>query len=279
MAQLIKKENIYERLERLESYYRRSQIRHFLIAYPILMISLTVSLTALTALIALVLMPLLGEKISFLIGAILFIVCCSVIFSLHGNLIYRFLPSGDNHPVIIEFNKAFPVQKEEERELAIDILDKNFDKYEIAKLIVGSPSGINRDAFDLLLMDTGKKYIKKNEFVFQCDQRLLEKHNIRILKKYGDWFEAITTGKFKPKTQAQKRFLEVQKGLSVPITEPEKTWREYQNFVKWQWKIDSMDYSTLLEYRKSYLLLDKRYEYLSRRLKEGRELNSSDFGS
>ena len=73
----------------------------------------------------------------------------------------------------------------------------------------------------LRLLKSNPKYIKKNEFVFQCDQILLENHIIRILKKYGNLFKAITAGKFKPRIQAQKRFLEVHKGLSVPSTEPE----------------------------------------------------------
>jgi len=236
-VQIRKKENIREQIKRLESYYGRRQIRHFLIAFPTLIIPLIVSLTTLTALIDLVLMPLLGEMIGFLIGAILFIVCLFIIISLHSNFEHKFLASGDNHPVIKEFNRAFPVQEGKDRELAIDFLDENFDKYKIAKLIVGSLSGINREAFDHLLKNTGEEYTNKDEFVFQCDERLLENNTIRALRKYGNRFEAITTGKFKPQTQAQNCFLEVHKGLSVPSTEPEKVWRDYQNLVKWQSKI------------------------------------------
>ena len=123
------KQNITVRLKRLESDYNRSQIRLVLIALPTLILSLAVSLTAMTVFIAMVLIPLLGDIIGILIGAALFIDCISIVGLVHSNLVKYFFPSGDQHPVINKFDKAFPVHDKDERERAIDILDENFDKY------------------------------------------------------------------------------------------------------------------------------------------------------
>jgi hypothetical protein len=117
----------------------------------------------------------------------------SIVSTFHSNLLNHFFPSDGQKPIIDKFDKAFPVHNKDKREQAIDILDENFDKYSIARLIVGSPSGINRDAFSRLIMDTGKESLGKNEFVFKCDQTLLEKNEVTSLGKYGNWFEAITT--------------------------------------------------------------------------------------
>ncbi len=114
-------------------------------------------------------------------------------------------------------------------------------------------------------MDTGTEFLGKNEFLFKCDQSLLEEKEIIALRKYGNWFEAITTGKLKSKTRMQRQFLSVHKGKIAPSTEPEKIWKAYKNMVKWQKSINAMDAATFGDYRNSYPYLDKKSEYMSRR--------------
>jgi uncharacterized protein YifE (UPF0438 family) len=151
--------------------------------------------------------------------------------------------------------------------MALNILDQEFEKYSMAKAILGSPTGLDLESFRELLTATEEEFETEEEFAFQCDPSLLGEDIIKALTHYGNRLQALATGELTPETEAQEHFVRVHGSEEDPFTQPEKTWRTYQDAIKWQSYIDVMDDPTLSEYLRSYPYVDEKSQYVHRRLK------------
>lgn len=274
------KQEITSRLDRLESDYRRGVLRGILIAHPALIIAFAVPATLLIAFMNLVLVPRFGEGVGLLMGLLLFVMLIFVVFDALYNTLTRWsFRSSSNIPVISAFDEAFPHENGEDREMALNILDQEFEKYSIAKVILGSPSGLDLETFRELIAATEEEPVGEEEFAFQCDTGLLKDDTIKALTHYGNRLQALTAGEFEPETDAQEHFVKVHRTEEDPFTQPEKIWRTYQDAVRWQSYIDSMDEPTLSEYLRSYPYVDEKSQYIHRRLKGTEPEPAPDDGS
>jgi len=263
------KQEITSRLDQLESDYRRGEIRGTLIAHPVLIISFAVPATLLIAFMNLVLVPGLGEGVGLLMGLLLFVMLIFLVFDSFYNVLTRWsFRSSSKTSVVNAFDEVFPSDDGEDREMALNILDQEFEKYSIAKIIIGSPTGLDLETFRELIATTGEGPVREEEFAFQCDPGLLKADTIKALTHYGNWLQALATGEFKPETDGQENFVRVHRTEEDPSTQPERIWRTYQDAIRWQSYVDSMDDPTLSEYLRSYPYVDEKSQYVHRRVKE-----------
>ncbi len=263
------KQEITSRLDQLESDYRRGEVRGTLIAHPVLIISFAVPATLLIAFMNLVLVPRLGEGVGLLMGLLLFVLLIFLVFDSLYNMLTRWsFRSSSKTSIVNAFDEVFPADKGEDREMALNILDREFEKYSIAKIIIGSPTGLDLETFIELVSATGEEPVREEEFAFQCDPSLLKADTIKALTHHGNRLQALATGEFKPETDAQEHFVRVHRRDEDPYTQPEKIWRTYQDAIRWQSYIDSMDDPTLSEYLRSYPYVDEKSQYVHRRVRE-----------
>lgn len=76
--------------------------------------------------------------------------------------------------------------------------------------------------------DTHLEYLSsKGKFKIDCKITILGEEEIKILEKYGHWFEALISGDLVPYTEKQKLFIEVAKGNRSPFSMEEKAWFKY----------------------------------------------------
>jgi uncharacterized protein YifE (UPF0438 family) len=267
MTVLENKEEITRRLDQLESDYRQGELGEIVIAHPVLIISFAIPAILLIAFMNLVLVPYFGDGIGLLMGLILFVMLIFLIFDVLYNTLTRWsFRSSSNIPIVSAFDEAFPHEKGEDREMALNILDQEFEKYSIAKVILGSPTGLDLETFRELL--TEEETVGEEEFAFQCDPSLLEDDTIKALTHYGNRLQALAAGELPPETDAQEQFVRVHRTEEDPFTQPEKIWRTYQDAIKWQSYIDAMDDPTLSEYLRSYPYVDEKSQYIHRKLKK-----------
>lgn len=67
----------------------------------------------------------------------------------------------------------------------------------------------------------------KGDFVIDCDLAIFSTEEIQILKRYGHWFRALTSGDLKPFTVMQQAFIDVAHEKREPITPAENAWFRY----------------------------------------------------
>ena len=67
---------------------------------------------------------------------------------------------------------------------------------------------------------------------WQCSREIFTPEELEILDGYGDKFKQLMNGERRPKTEAQKRFIEVSYGRCVPETEYEQVWWKYLQRIK-----------------------------------------------
>lgn len=73
-----------------------------------------------------------------------------------------------------------------------------------------------------------KAYVKsKGAFIIDCDIDAFNSEEIKILKKWGYWFEALCTEKLKPFNMMQEHFIRVVKREIEPFSLEEKAWCKY----------------------------------------------------
>jgi uncharacterized protein YifE (UPF0438 family) len=263
------REGVRTRLDRLESDYRRGALREIVIAHPVLIISFAVPAVLLIAFMNLVLIPYFGEGIGLLMGLILLVMLIFVIFDVLYNTLTRWsIRSSSKIPIVSAFDEAFPHDRGEDREMALNILDQEFEKYVMAKAILGTPTGLDLETFGELLATTEEEPETEEAFTFQCDPSLLGDDIIKALTRYGNRLRTLATGECTPETDAQERFVKVHRSEADPFTQPERTWRNYQETIKWQSYIDAMDDDTLSEYLRSYPYVDEKLQYVQRRVKQ-----------
>lgn len=73
------------------------------------------------------------------------------------------------------------------------------------------------------------KYITRcGPFKVDCSHEIFSPEELEILKKYGHWFHALTSGALEPYTDLQREFVQVAKGHKDPFSAEEKAWFKYQ---------------------------------------------------
>lgn len=70
-------------------------------------------------------------------------------------------------------------------------------------------------------------YLRKTDFIVDVNPDIFSKDELNILKKYGNWFLALTGGDVKPFTDSQKRFIKVVNDEEEPSGKYEKAWWKY----------------------------------------------------
>ncbi len=109
----------------------------------------------------------------------------------------------------------------------------------------------------MTLREEHLKYIKKKDFQIKCSTEIFSADEINILRVYGYWFQALTTGTIAAFTEEQKRFIEVHQNKLKPTNEYEKTWLKYQERLK----IEKSDPDIS---KRNYEWRDKSEEWFSR---------------
>lgn len=76
------------------------------------------------------------------------------------------------------------------------------------------------------------KYIGMKNYRIKCSKEIFSVDELDILKIYGHWFNALTSGELVPFTKEQERFIEVHKNKLKPENEFEKAWWKYQRRIE-----------------------------------------------
>jgi len=77
-------------------------------------------------------------------------------------------------------------------------------------------------------------YLQKRPFEFGCSVDVFPADEIKALVEYGNWLEALATGRIRPATKGQEHFLKVDRDEAAPETVCERAWvrlkgrREYE---------------------------------------------------
>jgi uncharacterized protein YifE (UPF0438 family) len=69
-------------------------------------------------------------------------------------------------------------------------------------------------------------YLSKQDYPLKCSKEIFEEEELKLLTRDGFWMEALADGVISPKTDEQKRFIEVHIGKVEPITLHECAWRK-----------------------------------------------------
>jgi uncharacterized protein YifE (UPF0438 family) len=100
-----------------------------------------------------------------------------------------------------------------------------------------------------------KTYLAKYDYPLKCSLKLFKPEEIKFLRRYGHWIEALANGKIAPITDQEQRLVEVHKGSIEPKNKNEKLWRRLIERRLWE-----VEAKKLLHYK----LVDKSEEFFSR---------------
>jgi uncharacterized protein YifE (UPF0438 family) len=74
-----------------------------------------------------------------------------------------------------------------------------------------------------------KKFLAKKDYPLRTASILrLFRDECLLIRRYGYWLEALSSGLISPSTPEQSRFIEVARGEQEPITNFEKAWHKLQ---------------------------------------------------
>ena len=71
-------------------------------------------------------------------------------------------------------------------------------------------------------------------FIIRCSRRIFSEEEIETLERYGAQFEGFLNGRWTPKTENQRRFVEAARGEPSPETLFERVWAKYLWRVNWE---------------------------------------------
>lgn len=109
------------------------------------------------------------------------------------------------------------------------------------------------------------EYAARHTFTFGEELEDFTPSERAILRKNGNWLNALATGLIPPLTDAQKRFLEVCSGNAAPTTDYESVWLKYSEYKKRQEQCRQQRAREDLEFGrrlKSISDEDLKYQYL-----------------
>ena len=73
-----------------------------------------------------------------------------------------------------------------------------------------------------------------SSFSIRCSREIFAQQEIELLEQYGRELERLANGNRRPRTAAQRRFVEVSKGQCEPETTYERTWVKYLQRLDWE---------------------------------------------
>ncbi|GET22713.1 DUF413 domain-containing protein [Prolixibacter denitrificans] len=68
---------------------------------------------------------------------------------------------------------------------------------------------------------------QKGPFVVDCNHAIFTEEELKILERWGHWFQALTDGELAPLTKRQELFVEVANGKRDPVSVEEQAWFKY----------------------------------------------------
>ena len=68
------------------------------------------------------------------------------------------------------------------------------------------------------------EYLERRPFLFGCATEIFPADELDALKEYGNWLEALATGRIQPATPADAHFLKVDREEAEPETVCERAW-------------------------------------------------------
>ena len=83
------------------------------------------------------------------------------------------------------------------------------------------------------------EYLKKKDFDLGDAEGLFDPNEVKMLRRYGHWLEALASWEIEPFTREQERFVEVAHGELEPESEFERLWlkliewKEEQRLTEW----------------------------------------------
>lgn len=77
-------------------------------------------------------------------------------------------------------------------------------------------------------------YLGKENFPVKCSTAIFTDEEIELLKRYGNWFEALGMRKIRALTKDQEQFVSVCQGERAPVGKYEKIWRKLQRRLAWE---------------------------------------------
>lgn len=72
------------------------------------------------------------------------------------------------------------------------------------------------------------KLFLRRRHEIECDRSVFAPDEVRLLERFGAWFQALACGEIVPLTEQQQAFLLVHKGVRQPATVYESVWVKYQ---------------------------------------------------
>ena len=80
----------------------------------------------------------------------------------------------------------------------------------------------------------GRRSSGRAGFMIRCSREIFSEDEIEILERYGVAFHRLAEGERAPRTDGQRRFVEVARGVREPKTTYEKTWSKYLQRLEWE---------------------------------------------
>jgi len=72
-----------------------------------------------------------------------------------------------------------------------------------------------------------QKSVSTRKLRIDCDRGVFSDDELFLLEKYGNKLQMLAEDKVRPKTKAQKRFIDVAKGKKEPFSTAEWAWNKY----------------------------------------------------
>jgi len=72
-----------------------------------------------------------------------------------------------------------------------------------------------------------RKLAIQRDFPFECDPRLFSDEQHSLIRRWGHWYQGLTTGVLPPITEAQHRFVEAVNGATAPDEPHAAAWWRY----------------------------------------------------
>jgi uncharacterized protein YifE (UPF0438 family) len=101
-----------------------------------------------------------------------------------------------------------------------------------------------------------RAHLAKRDYPLGCSSDVFPAEELKFLRRYGYWAEALVNGVISPVTDAQRRLVEVHNGKAGAITLNERAWMRLVERSCWEKDVREAPH---------YELVDKSEQWFSRR--------------
>jgi uncharacterized protein YifE (UPF0438 family) len=98
-------------------------------------------------------------------------------------------------------------------------------------------------------------YLAKRDYPLKCSSKVFNDQELKVLRRYGYWIEALVTGVVSPFTKEQRKLVDVHNGKAEPESENEQAWVKL--IERRRWEADA-------EKSPHHSVIDKSEEWFSR---------------